>query len=150
MEKAYLATLIAIMYVEIKLPLPSRNGRRDMNVCMRATFKCTWEEMIARLEHNMSTISAAHTGWTVAKESDHSFVVLANITDFSALSEPMMNEEQVQWDKNNGVEYIAYTMQPMGGWANGHAPRYALSKDVGLVLRHLENVYFERIFVRML
>jgi len=26
-----------------------------------------------------------------------------------------MNEEQVQWDKNNGVEYIAYTMQPMGG-----------------------------------
>ena len=69
MEKAYLATLIAIMYVEIKLPLPSRNGRRDMNVCMRATFKCTWDEMIARLEHNMSTISAAHTGWTVAKES---------------------------------------------------------------------------------
>ena len=115
MEKAYLATFIAIMYVEIKLPLPSRNGRRDMNVCMRATFKCTWEEMIARLEHNMSTISAAHTGWTVAKESDHSLVFLANITDFSALSEPMMNEEQVQWDKNNGVEYIAYTMQPMGG-----------------------------------
>ena len=86
-----------------------------MNVCMRVTFKCTWEEMIARLEHNMSTISAAHTGWTVAKESDHSLVFLANITDFSALSEPMMNEEQVQWDKNNGVEYIAYTMQPMGG-----------------------------------
>ena len=86
-----------------------------MNVCMRATFKCTWEEMIARLEHNMSTISAAHTGWTVANESDHSLVFLANITDFSALSEPMMTEEQMQWDKTNGVEYIAYRMQPMGG-----------------------------------
>ena len=55
-----------------------------MNVCMRATFKCTWEEMIARLEHNMSTISAAHTGWTVAKESDHSLVFLANIRFFGA------------------------------------------------------------------
>ena len=26
----------------------------------------------------------------------------------------MMNEDQVQWDKDNGVEYAAYTMQPMG------------------------------------
>ena len=85
------------------------------NACMRATFKCTWAEMIARLEHHMSTISAVHTGWTVAKESDHSLVFLANITDFSALSEPMMTEEQMQWDKANGVEYIAYRMQPMGG-----------------------------------
>jgi len=25
-----------------------------------------------------------------------------------------MNEDQVQWDKDNGVEYAAYTMQPMG------------------------------------
>jgi hypothetical protein len=26
----------------------------------------------------------------------------------------MMNEDQLQWDKDNGVEYAAYTMQPMG------------------------------------
>ena len=25
-----------------------------------------------------------------------------------------MNEDQLQWDKDNGVEYAAYTMQPMG------------------------------------
>ena len=104
------------------------------NACMRATFKCTWAEMIARLEHHMSTISAVHTGWTVAKESDYSFVVLANITDFSALSEPMMNEEQVQRDKNNGAEYTADTMQPMGGWAKVHALRYEHKTLKGFVL----------------
>ena len=86
-----------------------------MNVCMRASFQCSWDDMIARLESNMTSISAAHTDWTVAKESDDSLIFLANITDFAALSEPMMNEEQVQWDKANGVEYTAYTMQPMGG-----------------------------------
>jgi hypothetical protein len=90
--------------------------------------------MIARLEHHMSTISAVHTGWTVAKESDHSFVILANNTDFSALSEPMMNEEQVQRDKNNGAEYTAYTMQPMGGWAKVHALRYEHKTLKGFVL----------------
>ena len=104
------------------------------NACMRATFKCTWAEMIARHEHHMSTISAVHTGWTVAKESDHSFVILANNTDFSALSEPMMNEEQVQRDKNNGAEYTAYTMQPMGGWAKVHALRYVHKTLKGFVL----------------
>jgi len=26
-----------------------------------------------------------------------------------------MNEDQLQWDKDNGVEYAAYTLQPMGG-----------------------------------
>ena len=86
-----------------------------MNVCMRISFKCTWDEMIARLEYNMSTISASHTGWTVAKESEQSLVFLTNIIDFDALSEPMMNEEQIAWDKANGGEYIAYTMQPMSG-----------------------------------
>jgi hypothetical protein len=75
-----------------------------------------------------------HTGWTVAKESDHSFVVLVNITDFSALSEPMMNEEQVQRDKNNGAEYTADTMQPMGGWAKVHALRYEHKTLKGFVL----------------
>ena len=90
--------------------------------------------MIARLEHHMSTVSAAHTGWTVAKESDHSFVVLANITDFSALSEPMMNEKQVQRDKNNGAEYTAYTMKPMGGWAKVHALRCEHKTLKGFVL----------------
>jgi len=88
--------------------------KKKMNFCMRATFKCIWDDMIARLESTMASISAAHTDWTVAKESDESLIFLANITDFAALSEPMMNEDQVQWDRANGVEYVAYTMQPMG------------------------------------
>ena len=85
-----------------------------MNVCMRATFKCSWDDMITRLEGTMASISAAHTDWTVAKESDNSLIFLANIIDFAALSEPMRNEDQVQWDQANGVEYVAYIMQPMG------------------------------------
>jgi len=89
--------------------------------------------MIARLEHHMSTISAAHTGWTVAKESDHSFVVLANITDFSALSEPMMNEKQVQRDKNNGAEYTPIRCSQWVG-AKVHALRCEHKTLKGFVL----------------
>ncbi|WP_347833134.1 hypothetical protein [uncultured Planktomarina sp.] len=38
----------------------------------------------------------------------------AKTVDFEALGGLMMNEDQFQWDKDNGVEYAAYTMQPMG------------------------------------
>ena len=86
-----------------------------MNICMRATFKCTWDNMIARLDANMASASDAHTGWTVAKEGENGLIFMANIVDFEALGGLMMNEDQLQWDKDNGVEYAAYTMQPMGG-----------------------------------
>ena len=63
----------------------------------------------------MASASDAHTGGTVAKEGENDLIFMANIVDFEALGGLMMNEEQVQWDKANGVEYTAYTMQPMGG-----------------------------------
>ena len=81
---------------------------------MRTTFKCTWDNMIARLEANMASASEAHTGWTVVKEGENGLIFMANIIDFEALGGLMMNEDQLQWDKDNGVEYAAYTMQPMG------------------------------------
>ena len=84
-----------------------------MNICMRGTFTCSWDNMIARLEANMASASDAHTGWTVAKEGENGIIFMANIVDFKAHN-VMMNEDQVQWDKDNGVEYAAYTMQPMG------------------------------------
>ena len=34
-----------------------------MNIFMRATFKCTWNNMIARLEANMASASDVQTGW---------------------------------------------------------------------------------------
>ena len=86
-----------------------------MNVCMRATFTCSWDNMIAKLEANMASASDAHKGWTVAKESKNGIIFMANIVDFEALGGLLMNEDQLQWDKDNGVEYAAYTMQPMGG-----------------------------------
>ena len=70
--------------------------------------------MIAWLEANMASASDAHTGWTVAKEGENGIIFMANIVDFKALGGLIMNEDQVQWDKDNGVEYAAYTMQPMG------------------------------------
>ena len=70
--------------------------------------------MIAWLEANMASASDAHTGWTVTKEGENGIIFMANIVDFEALGGLMMNEGQVQWDKDNGVEYAAYTMQPMG------------------------------------
>ena len=85
-----------------------------MNVCMRGTFTCSWDNMIARLEANMASASEAHTGWTVVKEGENGLIFMANIVDFEALGGLMMNEDQLQWDKDNGVEYAAYTMQPMG------------------------------------
>ena len=45
-----------------------------MNICMRAAFKCSWNNMIARLEANMASASDAHTGWTVAKEDENSLI----------------------------------------------------------------------------
>ena len=86
-----------------------------MNVCMRATFSCSWDNMIERLEANMASASDAHTSWTIAKESGNSLIFMANIIDFGALVDLIMNKDQLQWDKENGVEYAAYTMQPMGG-----------------------------------
>ena len=85
-----------------------------MNVCMRATFTYSWDNMIAKLEANMASASDAHTGCTVAKEGENGIIFMANIVDFEALGGLMMNEDQLQWDKDNGVEYAAYTMQPMG------------------------------------
>ena len=85
-----------------------------MNVCMRGTFTCSWDNMIAWLEANMASASDAHTGWTVTKEGENGIIFMANIVDFEVLGGLMMNEGQVQWDKDNGVEYAAYTMQPMG------------------------------------
>ena len=86
-----------------------------MNVCMGANFKCSWGNMIAKLKAYMASASYAHTGWTVAKEGENDIIFMANIVDFEALGGLMMNEDQLQWDKDNGVEYSAYTMQPMGG-----------------------------------
>ena len=85
-----------------------------MNACMRGTFTCSWDNMIARLEANMAQASEAHTGWTVVKEGENGLIFMANIVDFEALGYLMMNEDQLQWDEDNGVEYAAYTMQPMG------------------------------------
>ena len=70
--------------------------------------------MIAWLEANMASASDAHTGWTVTKEGENGIIFMANIVDFEVLGGLMMNEGQVQWDKDNDVEYAAYTMQPMG------------------------------------
>ena len=70
--------------------------------------------MIARLEANMASASDAHTGWTVAKEGENGIIFMANIVDFEVLGGLMINEGQVQWDQDNGVEYAAYTMPPMG------------------------------------
>ena len=35
---------------------------------------------------------------------------MAKTIDFDALGGLIMNEDQLQWDKENGVEYAAYTM----------------------------------------
>ena len=71
--------------------------------------------MITMLEANIASASDAHTGWTVAKEGENGLIFMANIVGFEALSGLMMNEEQLQWNKENGVEYATYTLQPMGG-----------------------------------
>ena len=63
----------------------------------------------------MASASEAHTGWTVVKEGENGLIFMANIVGFEALSGLMMNEEQLQWNKEIGVEYATYTLQPMGG-----------------------------------
>ena len=79
-----------------------------------SAFTCSWDNLIAWLEANMASASDAHTGWTVAKEGENGIIFMANIVDFEVLGGLMMNEGQGQWDKDNGVEYAAYTMQLMG------------------------------------
>ena len=79
-----------------------------------SAFTCSWDNLIAWLEANMASASDAHTGWTVTKEGENGIIFMANIVDFEVLGGLMMNEGQVQWDKDTGVEYAAYTMQPMG------------------------------------
>ena len=79
-----------------------------------SAFTCSWDNLIAWPEANMASASDAHTGWTVTKEGENGIIFMANIVDFEVLGGLMMNEAQVQWDKDNGVEYAAYTMQAMG------------------------------------
>ena len=69
---------------------------------------------VAMLEANMASASEEHNEWTVAKENENGFIFMANIVDFEALGGLMMNEDQLRWDNDNGVEYAAFTMQPMG------------------------------------
>ena len=77
---------------------------------MRATFKCSRDSIIARLEANMASASDAHTSWTVTKEGENGHIFMAKTIDFDALGGLIINEDQLQWDKENGVEYAAYTM----------------------------------------
>jgi len=63
--------------------------------------------MIARLKANMASTSDAHTSWTVAKEGGNGYIFTATIINFDALGGLIMNEDQFQWDKENGVEYAA-------------------------------------------
>ena len=58
--------------------------------------------MITRLEANIASASDADTGWTVAKEGENGLIFMANIVGFETLSGLMMNEEQLQWNKENG------------------------------------------------
>lgn len=82
--------------------------------------------MIARLKANMASASDAHTSWTVAKEGGNGYIFTATIINFDALGGLIMNEDQFQWDKENGVEYAANTMKPMGNWINSKGPSKVL------------------------
>ena len=44
---------------------------------MRATFKCSRDSIIARLEANMASASDAHTSSTFAKEDENSHIFMA-------------------------------------------------------------------------
>ena len=44
---------------------------------MQATFKCSRDSIIARLEANMASVSDAHTSSTFAKEGENSLIFMA-------------------------------------------------------------------------
>ena len=44
---------------------------------MRATFKCSRDSIIARLEANMASASDTHTSSTFAKEGENSLIFMA-------------------------------------------------------------------------
>ena len=44
---------------------------------MRATFKCSRDSIIARLEANMASASDAYTSSTFAKEGENSLIFMA-------------------------------------------------------------------------
>ena len=77
---------------------------------MRATFKFSRDSIIARLEANMASASDAHTSWTVAKKGENGHIFMAKTIGFDALGGLIMNEDQLQWDKEKGVEYAEYTI----------------------------------------
>ncbi|MDB4248478.1 hypothetical protein N9854_02485 [Amylibacter sp.] len=62
---------------------------------MRVNFECSWDSMIAKLETNMASVSNAHTSWTVAKEGENGLIFMANIINFDALGDLMMNKNQL-------------------------------------------------------
>ncbi|MDB4220439.1 hypothetical protein N9809_00020 [Amylibacter sp.] len=77
-----------MMYLTKKL-------EKNINVCMRVNFECSWDSMIAKLETNMASVSNAHTSWTVAKEGENGLIFMANIINFDALGDLMMNKNQL-------------------------------------------------------
>lgn len=51
----------------------------------------------------------------VLEAEETTFIGLKTGTSKFKIIDEMMNEEQLQWNKENGVEYATYTLQPMGG-----------------------------------
>ena len=68
---------------------------KNINVCMRVNYECSWDNMIAKLETNMNSVSNAHTSWTVAKEGENGPIFMANIINFDALGDLMMDKNQL-------------------------------------------------------
>lgn len=85
-----------------------------MNTCIRATFKCSWEKIEARIKEDMAGEPGKWiAAWELAQTSSNSLVWVGDITDMAAFGAFMDSDYNKKWDEENGVVVTPYSLTAM-------------------------------------
>mgnify|MGYP004038594805 CR=1 len=85
-----------------------------INTMVRATYTCSWEEIQKRITDDMNGEPGQWIGeWSLLREGDNGMVWLGEIKNFDAFGAFMSDPAEMEKDKSMGIDYKAYSIQPM-------------------------------------
>ena len=85
-----------------------------MNTLIKVTHKCSWEEIEARITYDMEDHAGKFiTNYSLFKESENSLIWLADVLNYKELKKMMNSPEEKALDKEMGVKYQFYSLEPL-------------------------------------
>ena len=80
-------------------------------MCLLGSIATGVETLRGRVKYNMERgASEFCSEWTLADTGNNGFVWLGNITDMDSMGAFLSSDEEIKWDKDNGVVYKTYIM----------------------------------------